>query len=785
LAVRGGNDGLWDWNLASNRVHFAPRWIAMVGCEEHEVGHSPDEWLGRVHPEDRPEVRGRIDACLEAGDGEFSIRHRMLHKNGTYRWMACHAVVMRDNDGRAIRLMGSHTDVTAETVADDLTGLPNRLLFLDRLARAVERTRRRPELLFAVIVVDLDRPDCAPEPVGSGGRDLLLTAAARRLETCLQSGGEPASTGLEYVVSRVRGDQFGILLEGLLQVGDALVSGQRLLAEVLAPFSVGDREVFVQASAGIAVSVTGYSNAEDVLRDADTALHRAKALGKARCEVFDTALVDSTRTEVETEAELERALERHEFVLFYQPIVSLATNRIVGLEALVRWQHPSRGQVPPIEFIPLAEKTGLIVRLGAWTVKEACRQLAAWQKSLPVPRDFWVSVNLSGVQFRDPELFAQIGDAVRDAALDPRCLMVEVTESALIENPAAARGLIMQLRVLGIRVGLDDFGTGHSGLAYLHQFPADVLKVDRSFIRGIEARQDMADIIRTVNGLADQLGLEVIAEGIESEQQLDVIRSLRCGYVQGFLLARPLGGEQTEALLRSGLDLTPEARRVAEIGPSPEPAPGVASPVHQARSVTRRRVLAAAAVAATLLLVWAGLAVRATSGSHAPKTMFSPPALSVTHAVSNQPAEALVHPVASSPGVGARAGSLPSNETPRAAQQSATTAAPPKAGVRGPVAESFPAVHLHVLGSCTGRLVVSATGVSYVPDTSKDAFTLSYQAIQCALSGDVLTIKSDTRTYRFRAAKGLSAEDGRAQLQKAFDSITRQSQAQRAGAGAR
>ena len=757
LANRGGSDGLWDWNLASNRVHFAPRWIAMVGCEEHEVGHSPDEWLDRVHPEDRPEVSREIAAHLEAGPCEFSIRHRMLHKNGTYRWMACHAVVTRDEVGRAVRMMGSHTDVTAARVVDDLTGLPNRLLFLDRLARAIEQAKRHPELLFAVVLIDLDRPDCASEPVGPGGHDLLLAAAARRLETCLRSGGAPAGPGHEHVVSRVRGDQFGILLEGLTQVGDALVTGQRVLAEILAPFSIGEREVFVQASGGIAVSVTGYADAEAVLRDADTALHRAKALGKARCEVFDTALLDSTRSELEMEADLEKALERHEFVLFYQPIMSLATNRIAGLEALVRWQHPSRGLVAPLEFIPLAEKTGLIVGLGAWTVREACRQLAAWQRSLSVPPDLWVSVNFSGVQFRDPVLFAQIGSAVRDAGLDPRCLMVELTESVLMENPAAAKGLIMQLRVMGIRVGLDDFGTGHSALAYLHQFPADVLKVDRAFIRGLETQQEKADIVRTVNDLAGQLGLEVIAEGIEREEQLDVIRSLRCGYVQGFLLARPLDGEQTEALLKAGLDLRPEPKQAGETGPAGEDAPSVPPVMREAKRTTRRSVLAVALVGA-VLLVSAGLAVRAGFGRHSP-TGPARPSQSSASSPHSSPRDADVE--------------LP----PGAGRQATAKAAPPPAVVRGPAAESFPAVHLHVLGSCTGRLVVTATGVSFVPDTSKDGFTLKYQAFRYALSGDVLTVKSDARTYRFKAAGDLGAVKDRAQLQKVVDSITRRSRA--------
>jgi diguanylate cyclase (GGDEF)-like protein/PAS domain S-box-containing protein len=799
LATRGDNDGLWDWNLTTNRVHFAPRWVAMVGYAEHQVGQSPDEWLGRVHPEEREEVRREIDQRLADGSGEFSLRHRMLHKDGTYRWTTCHAAIVRDQSGRAVRMMGFHADVSAETLADPLTGLPNRLLLIDRLERAVEHARHSPDWLYAALVVDLDRPPAAREERGTDGSDPLLAAAARRLETCLRTGSAPASLGGEYVVTRLDGDQFGILLEGLRRMGDAGVSAERVLAGMMAPFSAGGREVFVQASVGIAVSATGYHRAEDVLRDADMAVHRARALGMGRCVVFDTAALDSARAQAEMDAELERAIERREFVLFYQPIVSLATNRVAGLEALVRWRHPKRGLVPPMEFIPPAEKTGAIVRIGAWVVREACRQLAAWRATIPSARDIWVSVNLSSVQFRDPTLFEQIGGAIRDARLPPGCLMVELTESTVMDNPAAAKGLVMKLRVLGVRVGIDDFGTGHSALASLHQFPADFLKVDRSFVRGLDSQQDMAEIVKTVNGLAERLGLEVIAEGIERAEQLAVIRSLRCGYVQGFLLARPADSEKTAAILEDGLAVVGERE--------PVPAAPRSDAAHDLElalptpSTWGWRPLGVAAAAA-VLLISVGLVVRVATGTRLPA---SPPAAAAAHSAAPPVRPAAVDGALVAPA----AGTTPAGSSTTTPSTVTTTDAPPSSAAvprapavvksptgrptaaasganaeaaalppAGPAAESFQVVHRHALGSCTGHLIVTPAGISFVPETSADGFTLDHHAFLLSLSDDALVVKSEKRTYRFKApGADAGAADSRELAQKVLESVARQSRA--------
>ncbi len=574
LAARGDHSGLWDWNLATGRVHFSPRWIAMVGSDEHQVGNTPDAWLRRVHPDDIGEVRRQIDEHLAGGASEFDLPHRLLHRDGTYRWTSCHGVVVRNESGKAVRVVGCHSDVTADRVADALTGLPNRLLFMDHLARALERSRRNPTHHFAVLLVDLGRADSHEDEAGARTPDPLLTAAARRLETSLRSGDGGASMSRDHLVARVRGDEFAILLDGLAEIGDARVVADRVLGELLSSFMIGGDEVFLSASVGIAVSATGYAQPEAVMRDADTALHRARLLGRSRCEVFDTAILRSAQTELQLDSDFTEALARGEFVLFFQPVVELDTHRVAGFEALVRWQHPSRGLVPPSEFIPIAEKTGFIVPLGLWTLRAACLQLKAWRESLSAADTAWVSVNLSGPQFNQPSLVDDIAQVLRDTGLPARCLVVELTEGVAMENPTAVKGQLMQLRVMGVKIALDDFGTGQSSLAYLHQFPADKLKLDRSFVRDMETRNDVRDIVGAVTGLAHQLGLEVIAEGVETSGQLALVRSLGCEYVQGYFFSKPVDSECAAELLRTGFPPLPGSERVAP------PAPDLAAEEH-------------------------------------------------------------------------------------------------------------------------------------------------------------------------------------------------------------
>ncbi len=588
--VLGHGDGLWDWNLVSDRIHFSPGWRSLVGCEEHQLGNTAEAWFQRIDPEDLGAVKRVLEGAVTAGPDEFELRHRILHEDGSYRWVSCRGVIQWNAEGEAVRISGCHADVTAEAGSDPQTGLPNRLLLIDRLGRSIERAVRYPGFHFAVVSIELARQGGREASVT--GADPLLNAVARRLETCLRAREAHPTLRNNDLVARVDGDQFVILLDGLKELGHATVAADRILAEVLAPYRIGTREMRVSASLGIALSATAYERADDALRDADTALHRAKLLGGNRCEVFDTEALRSVQAELQLESDLLVAIERGEFLLFYQPIVSLSSNQILGFEALVRWQHPVLGLLPPVEFVPIAEKIGFIVPLGNWVVREACRQLKVWQNELPNPRDLWVAVNLSSAQLSHPGLVDDVDKALRDAELEPRCLTLELTESLAMENPAAVQTLLMQLRAKGVRVSVDDFGTGHSALAYLRQLPLDVLKVDRSFVRGIETNKDMKSILAAVTAMTRELGLQLVAEGVEKNEQLELLRSLNCDSGQGYLFSKPVDGQTAVTLLTAD---RPE--------PTSQPAPVTNRALQSRQPRTISKLLATAAALAVVASV--------------------------------------------------------------------------------------------------------------------------------------------------------------------------------------
>ena len=772
LAARGDHSGLWDWNLATDRVHFSPRWIAMVGSDEHQVGNTPDAWLRRVHPDDIGEVRRQVDEHLAGGASEFDLPHRLLHRDGTYRWTSCHGVVVRNESGKAVRVVGCHSDVTSDRVADALTGLPNRLLFMDHLARALERSRRNPTHHFAVLLVDLGRAVSHEDEDGARTPDPLLTAAARRLETSLRSGDGDASMSRDHMVARLRGDEFAILIDGLAELGDARVVADRVLGELLSSFMIGGDEVFLSASVGIAVSATGYAQHEAVMRDADTALHRARLLGRSRCEVFDTAILRSAQTEVQLDTDFMEALARGEFVLLFQPVVSLATHRVAGFEALVRWRHPSRGMVSPAEFIPIAEKTGFIVPLGLWTLRAACLELKAWRESLSAADTAWVSVNLSGPQFNQPSLVDDIAQALRDTGLPAGCLVVELTEGVAMENPTAVKGQLMQLRVMGVKIALDDFGTGQSSLAYLHQFPADKLKLDRSFVCDMETRNDVRDIVGAVTGLARQLGLEVIAEGVETGGQLALVRSLGCEYVQGYFFSKPVDRERAAELLRTGFPPLPGSER--EVAPAPDVAAGEHHSTRK-RSGSRLRMSRALYVsaAAVFALALAGVVAR-FAGQPSPQTG-PPPHAVMESAAPAPPALEIAAPAPSAAAVPPPEAVTPVVTNTRGPERSNLPPATPP--VAAPAADSFSMVHKHALGGCRGQLTVSSLGVAYVPDKesdkAKDAFLFKFGEFLSAVSGDELTVKSQARTYRFKAADVRGKDENLARLREIAGRMSR------------
>ncbi len=547
LAVRGANDGLWDWNIRTGEVYYSPRWKAMLGHEDAEIGAAPEEWFRRVHPDDIGRVRADIAAHLEGRTPHFEVEHRIRHRDGTYRWMRSRGLAVRDEAGHASRMSGSQTDITDGKVSDPLTGLPNRLLLMDRLTRAIERARRESGYLFTVLFLDLDRFKLVNESLGHQVGDQLLVAIARRLESCLRSGDSCARFPMDHTIARLGGDEFTILLEDVRSVSNAVRVAERIQKTLQQAFSLDGHEVFTSASIGLAASTTGYDGAEALLRDADTAMYRAKALGGARCEVFDTEMRDRTVARLRIENDLRRAIERSEFVLHYQPIVTLADERLSGFEALVRWMHPERGLIPPGDFIPVAEETGAILPIGWWVLREACRQMQAWQARLGRYGALTISVNLSGKQFLQADLVDQVAQALQETGLPPVCLKLEITESMIIEGVESAILKLLQLKDLGVRLAIDDFGTGYSSLSYLDRFPIDSLKIDRSFVASMS--DGRSEIVRAIVGLAHNLRLDVIAEGVSAPEHVAELRAAGCQYGQGYYFSRPLGADAATELI--------------------------------------------------------------------------------------------------------------------------------------------------------------------------------------------------------------------------------------------
>ena len=445
--------------------------------------------------------------------------------------------VVKSSTGDPLGLVTTCEDITERkhveqqlrqaAFSDALTALPNRALFMDRLGLAVERARRQPRFFYAVLFLDLDRFKVVNDSLGHLAGDRLLIEVAQRLQQCRRAGD---------TVARLGGDEFAILAEELQDAGHAVRLARRIQTALRRPFDLDGHEIIATASVGIALSHAGYSKPEEILRDADTALYRAKANGRDRHEIFDQQMHIRAREMLLLEAELRRALAREEFRVHYQPLVWLATGETTAVEALVRWQHPTRGLLPPQEFIPLCEETGLVAPLGQWVLRTACDRLRGWQEQRPELR---MCVNLSARQFAEASLAGDVNLALEASRVAPGCLELEITESLAMQDAEATDKSLHLLKDLGVRIAIDDFGTGYSSLAYLKHFPVDALKIDRSFISGVTTDPRDASIARSVIALAHNLDLEVVAEGVETREQLEFVRSERCDAVQGFLLGHP------------------------------------------------------------------------------------------------------------------------------------------------------------------------------------------------------------------------------------------------------
>lgn len=553
LAVNGANDGVWDWNLCSGEIYFSPRWRGLLGLAEDELSSRPADWFDRVHPDDIERLRNEIKGHLEGRTEHFESEHRMRHRDGSYRWMLSRGIAIREPSGPAYRMAGSLTDIHGrkmteqqllhDAMHDALTGLPNWALFMDRLGIAIAQGKRRGDHMFAVLFLDLDRFKNVNDSLGHTVGDQLLVAIARRLRKLLRPGD---------TVARLGGDEFAVLVSAIEGPSDATRIADRIHEELGRAFDLEGHEVFTTASIGIALGSDGYERPEEVLRDADTAMYRAKSLGKNRHSIFDQEMHQRAVELLQLETDLRRAVEREEFCLHYQPIISLTTGEIEGFEALARWRHPVRGLVYPSDFIPVAEETGLIVPIGWCVLREACQRLTDWHRRYPSLQTISINVNLSGRQFLQPDLDEQIRDILEDAQLDPARLRLEITESMIMEDADAAVMKLNRLRDTGVQLHLDDFGTGYSSLSHLHRLPTHTIKIDRSFVQRMHASENDTEIVATIVALARSLGMRAAAEGLETAAQLSQLRDLSCDYGQGFYISRPLEGQAASDLIASG-----------------------------------------------------------------------------------------------------------------------------------------------------------------------------------------------------------------------------------------
>ncbi|MEM6993298.1 MAG: EAL domain-containing protein [Myxococcota bacterium] len=549
LAVRGSNDGVWEWIIASDDMHFSRRWRELLGYGVDDLANAAEEWFSRVHPEDLPGLKSDLHAHLDGAKPYHEHEHRLRASDGTYRWVITRGVAQRDEKGQPVRMAGSLADTSdfrlreqkllEESRNDALTNLPRREPFLERLRNSIDLSSEYDDYAFSVLVVDVDRFRWLADSIGHHAADKMLAVLAQRLASCIRPGD---------TLSRYEGDMFSILLDNVddLELGSQIA--ERIRATTNEPFDIDGQTVYATVSIGLTTSRRGYDDAEEVMNDAMAAANRAKERGQDHYAVFETKMRIDALTTLRLEVALRQAVEREEFELHYQPIVDLESARLVGFEALVRWRHPRRGLVPPSEFIPLAEQTGLIVPLGRWVIREAVAQLVRWRGLFPTT-ELTMAVNLSGRQVADPRLLEEIQKTVGDNALLPGTLKLELTESVLVENADVVQRFLTTLRGSGVSIWVDDFGTGYSSLSYLHRFPVDGLKIDKAFVDGLDGSEQSAAMIRTILSLADNLGVSVVAEGIEEPVQAKQLRELGCKEGQGFLFSKPIVADAVKGLL--------------------------------------------------------------------------------------------------------------------------------------------------------------------------------------------------------------------------------------------
>ena len=552
-------------DVKGRRLYNSPAYKRVLGYSAAELGETSA--FEQIHPDDRFKILEAARETRESGLGK-RLEYRIKHKNGKWRVLESIATAIRDGKGEVTKLVIVNRDITERKQAEEqlehtsfhdaLTGLPNRRLFLDRLHHLFARKGRDPQRHYAMLLLDVDHLKVFNETLGTAAGDKVIRKIGGRLAASLRQddtvaradGNVPAG---EAVLSRLGGDEFTILLDGVSDPSDAMRVANRLQTAVAAPFTIelpagdsqsgqaqkGTREIRASTSVGIALSTAAHKKAEDLLQDADVALHRAKAMGGSRCEVFDEAMHTSAVNRLRLEADLRTAIAQRQFRVYYQPVVQLDTRRTLGFEALIRWYHPEHGLISPYRFIEAAEDTGLLITIGHWLMAEVCRQLSEWQVSFSgVPLQ--VTVNISARQLADARLVSDIQSALRHTGVEPARLQLEITEVVAATDPKLTLAVFSQLKHLGVGMILDDFGSGRSSLSGLWRYPVDALKIDRALIAEMLADRGAADIVEVIVLLAHKMKLKAIAEGIESAKQLDRLREMGCECGQGFYFSQPM-----------------------------------------------------------------------------------------------------------------------------------------------------------------------------------------------------------------------------------------------------
>ncbi len=563
LAQRIARIGNWDWNPTTNRFTMSNELCRLVGVRPQDFAGTFEAFLALVHADDRPIVTGALQK-LVGQHTPCDIDHRIVLPNGTDFIIHLQAEGVREEETDDITVIGTAQDITERKQAeraihqlayyDSLTGLANRVLFKDRLSNALSYAERHHQHL-ATLFIDLDRFKIINDTLGHTVGDLLLTHVAERLSDSVRqsdSVSRHADHEPMHALARLGGDEFTILLTALPQPEDAGRVARRILDSLAHPFSIEGHEIFISASIGISIFPSDGSTVEALLKNADTAMYHAKEQGRNNCQFYSSGLNAAAAERLDLENELRRALEREEFVVFYQPKLNIHSRRILGAEALVRWKHPKRGLVPPGVFLNAAIDTGLIRSMDEWVLREACRQVKAWEKAgLPA---ITISANVSNSLFHGRTLPTTVADALRDSGLNPAQLELELTESIAMRDVEASVTMLEGLRTMGVRLSIDDFGTGYSSLSYLQRFPLSRLKIDQSFVRDLLTNENNVKITRAIIAMAHSLNLAVLAEGVETEGQLARLREEGCDEVQGYLFSRPVCAEDFAKLLKGDAD---------------------------------------------------------------------------------------------------------------------------------------------------------------------------------------------------------------------------------------